>query len=204
MAFKTTEIVKAQREARGNGVSRLHAVPTPAVDRMMLDVALGKVAAIEKTLAGARSDARSAAARAGVSGSYLFEATEFIPRTTGHRWKSEGFEQGKAEMIAIYTRLLAPPTPEEKAMGDAVRAAIARGAFKDILGKDKGAAADDPDAAEAEAQARITAEAKEKAEAILAAARLREAGGPRLPEPTGKAKRILDAAAKAHRRQGDD
>jgi hypothetical protein len=195
--------LSAKVQAAHGNVTTLRSVP--AVDRMMLDVALGKIAAIEKTLEAARDAARAAARRAGVSGSYLFEATSFIPRSSGRRWRDEGIEQGKAEMIALYTRLNAPPSPEFKALGDAVRREIARGGFKSILGKDKGAVADDPDAlAEAEAEAKIMAEAKTTADAILAAARLRDAGGPPLPEPTGKAKRILDAARKAHRRQGDD
>ena len=107
-------------------------------------------------------------------------------------------------MVAVYTKMAAPLSPEYKALGDAVRKAIAAGGFKSILGKGGAPdAAADPDAAEAEAQAKITAEAKVRAEAILRAAALRDSGGPPLPESSGKAARILAAARKAHRKIGE-
>jgi hypothetical protein len=214
-----TEIVRAQREARGNGSSPVHSVP--AVDRMMLDVALGKVAAIEKTLEAARSDARSAARRAGVSGSYLFEATSFIPRSTGHRWRDEGIEQGKAQRAnEIIRALQAAQNPDPKFAGVRAWAAqmlrrrrAAGFADDDVLTDDQCTAllrgtlvADDPDAIEAEAEAKITAEAKVKAEAILAAAALRDAGGPSLPDPPkgSLAARVIDAGKARRRPFGDD
>jgi hypothetical protein len=65
--------------------------------------------------------------------------------------------------------------------------------------------ADDPDAAEAEAAAKVEAEAmvRTDADAILKAAELRDSGGPPLPKPTGLAGKIVAAAAKAHRKAGE-
>jgi hypothetical protein len=198
--------------ARANAIKSKSGVIVPSgngVNANSLDLALARCATAEANLESARAAARTVARSAGVKISGLFSESQFVMRGTAERWADEARAEGRDEMVALYTRINARPTPQEKAMGDAVRAAIARGAFRDILGKG-GAPADaaadlDPDAlAEAEEQTRITAEAKAKAEQILAAARLRDAGGPRLPEPTGKAKRILDAAAKAHRRVGDD
>jgi len=61
------------------------------------------------------------------------------------------------------------------------------------------------DDAEANAEAEAAARAKATAEAILAAgARARSTGENERPPPTGRAKQILDAAKKAHRRIGDD
>jgi hypothetical protein len=206
--------IKAQgTAARGNGVSHLHAVP-PAVDGMMLDVALSKVADAEKALEAARSAARAAARAAGQKVSGLFSGSQFVNRSWAERIadeaREEGHEQGGKEMIAMYAKINAPPSPEFKALGDAVRKAIARGEFKGYFGIPRDGAeapsdaADDPDAAEAEAAARVEAEAKILAAKILAAAALRDSGGPPLPKPGPKAQRILDAARAAHRKVGDD
>jgi hypothetical protein len=222
MAFKIADFVKAQREARGNGVSHLHAVPA-AVEQMMLTTALGKVTEIEKALEAARDAARAAARRAGVSLSCLFENTAFIARSTGHRWRDEGIEQGKAERDAVFLRVAeAVRNPDPRFAGVAqqlrrMRIGAGCSPTEDRPGDDERisrylrrgfdgatAVADDPDAIEAEAQARIEAEAKLRAEAILRAAALRDSGGPPLPAPGRKAQRILDAARAAHRRMGDD
>ena len=69
-----------------------------------------------------------------------------------------------------------------------------------LVAVDPGAA---EDAAEAAEQARIEAEAKEKAAAILAAAALRDSGGPLLPDPPKGAKRTRILQAGIKRRQGD-
>jgi hypothetical protein len=203
--------IKAQgMAARGNGVSHLHAVQSPAVDGMMLDVALSKVADAEKVLEAARSAARAAARAAGQKVSGLFSGSQFVNRSWAERIadeaRAEGHEQGGKETIAMYAKINAPPPAEYKALGDAVRAAVARGELKGWFGKDKGGApadAADLDAAEAEEQARVEAEAKVRAAAILRAAALRDSGGPPLPEPApcSKAARIIAAGQK--RRRGD-
>jgi hypothetical protein len=195
--------------ARGNG--RLHAVPA-AVEQMMLTAALGKVAEIEKALEAARDAARSAARRAGVSGAYLFESTTFIPRSTGHRWRDEGIEQGKAERDAVFLKVAeSVRNPDPRFAGVAQQLRRIRQAAGCSLTEDRPgdgerisaylrlgrSAADDDAIAEAEAATEVAARAKTQAEAILAAARLRDSGGPPLPAPTGKAARILDAARKA-------
>jgi hypothetical protein len=212
-----TGIIAAQRASRFNGSSS--SPGTPAVDRMMLDVALGKVAAIEKTLEAARDAARVTARRAGVSLSNLFGETAFVPRSTASRWCDEAREEGANERNALLIRVFqssAKPDPKF----DGARAWAARmlrdrraAGFADdaqltpeqqtalingtLVAADPGAA---EEAAEAEAQARIEANAKVNAEKILAAARLRDAGGPPLPEPApgSKAARIIAAAKKAH------
>jgi hypothetical protein len=201
-----TQFAAALREARANGsASQLRAVPA-AVEQMMLTTALAEVDSIEKSLAAARSNARTAARRDGVSLSNLFGKTQFIARSTGERWRDEALEQGKAERDALFLRVaaaVANPDPRFAAVSRAMREGMARGAFNVILGETT-STTDDPDAAEAAEQARIEAEAKERAEAILAAAALRDAGGPPLPKPGPKAQRILDVARAAHRKVGDD
>jgi hypothetical protein len=99
----------------------------------------------------------------------------------------------------MYARLNAPPSPEFKALGDAARAAIARGAFADILRGDGDASSSDSnnDAAAVRAKAKAAA-------IIRAGERARSDGSNERPEPTGKAKLILDATKKAHRKIGDD
>jgi hypothetical protein len=178
---------------------------------MSLAAACVAVERAEQALEGARAQVRAAARREGVKISGLFSESQFVMRGTSERWaeeaRAEGHERGREEVVAAYKMLLAPPSGEFAALAQAVRKAIAAGGFKDILGKDQGGApadAADAGAAEAQEQARVTAEAKVRAEAILAAARLRDSGGPPLPAPTGKAKRILDAARAAHRKMGDD
>jgi hypothetical protein len=159
----------------------------------------------EQALEGARAQVRAAARREGVKISGLFSESQFIQRATGERWRDEALEQGKAERDALYRRVaeaVTNPDPRFATVGAAMREAMRRGAFADILG-DKGVAAVDPDAAEAEAAAEVEARAKDRAAQILAAAALRDSGRP-LPEPTGRAKAILDAAREAHRKVGDD
>jgi hypothetical protein len=208
---KAEQIKAHGTAARGNGVSRLHAVPTLAVDGMMLNVALSKVAEAERVLEAARSAARAAARAAGQKVSGLFSGSQFVNRSWAERIadeaRAEGHEQGGKEMIALYAKINAPPSPEYAALGRAVRAAVARGELKGWFGipRDGDEAPSDPDAAEAAEQARIEAEAKILAEKILAAGeRARSDGSNERPPPTGKAKRILDAARAAHRKVGDD
>jgi hypothetical protein len=216
------EQIKTQgTAARGNGVSRLHVAPSPAVDGMMLNVALGKVADAEKALEAARCAARAAARAAGQKVSGLFSGSQFVQRSWAERIADEAREEGANERNALLIKVFkASSQPDPKYDGarrwaaEMLRRRRAAGFGDDVqLTPDQQTAllngtlapAADPaaaeDAAEAAEQARIEAEAKIKAEAILAAARLRGSGGPPLPEPTGKAKRILDAAAKVHRKE---
>jgi hypothetical protein len=204
MEFKRTNIfagLGAKAQAGHGNVTPLRSVP--AVDRLMLDVALGKIAEIERTLEGARDAARATARRAGVSGSYLFGETRFLPRSTAQRWRDEALERGKAERTALLIRVaeaVKNPDPRFAGVGEALRRGMERGAFNTILGEA------DPNALdEAEAEAEAAARAKTTAEQILAAGeRARRDGANERPEPTGLAKKILDAGRKAHRKIGDD
>jgi hypothetical protein len=215
-----TEFIKAQRETRGAGsdVSRLHAVPLPAVERMLLTTALAKIDTIEKTLEAARDDARAAARRAGVSGAYLFEFTGFIPRSTGHRWRDEAREEGANERNALLIKVFqAAANPDPRFAGVAQQLRRIRQAAGCSLTEDRPddgerisaylrlghSVVDDDAVAEAEEQARIEAEAKDRAELILRAGeRARSDGSNERPEPTGLAGKIV-AAGKARRRMGD-
>jgi hypothetical protein len=196
--------------ARANALKSKSGVIVPSgngVNANSLDLALARCATAEANLESARATARAAAKASSVPIAGLFQSSRFVNRSWAERIADEARAEGRDEMIALYKRLSEPPTPEEKAMGDAVRAAVRAGGFKSILGKDKGAAAvDDLDAAEAEAAAKVEEEAKARAELILRAAALRDSGGPPLPEPApgSKAARILAAGRKAHQRQGDD
>ena len=178
--------------------------PSNGASTNSLDLALSRVAVAEKNLEEARSAARVAARRAGVSGSYLFEATSFIPRSTGHRWRDEALEQGKAERTQLLIRVaeaVRNPDPRFAGVGEALRRGMERGAFSAIIGETTSTADDVDD--DAEAAARVEAEAKAKAEAILAAAALRDAGGPPMPKPGPKAQKILDAGTARRRPFGD-
>jgi hypothetical protein len=191
--------------------------------RTVLSVALGKIAEIERTLEVARDAARAAARRAGISGAYVFESTSFIPRSTGHRWKDQGIEQGHAERDAVFLkvaeavrnpdpkyagvanqlrrmRIAAGCSPTEDRPGDGARIAAYMSMKGPMRGEGAEPEADDLDAIAAETEAR----AETTAAAILRAAAKARAVGPPMPEPTGKAARILAAARKAHRRMGDD
>jgi hypothetical protein len=211
MANPFSKLAELQARARAikSGASSVPTVNGESTSSLALGLA--RCAAAEANLESARVTARAAARREGVKISGLFSESQFVMRGTAERWtdeaRAEGHEQGAKEITAAYKMMLAPPSGVFAALAVAVRKAIAAGGFKDILGRDKGGApgaADDPDAAEVAEQARIMAEAKILAEKILAAGeRARSDGSNERPEPTGKAKRILDTAAKAHRR-GDD
>jgi len=95
----------ARAQAGHGGVTHLHT----SVNRTLsatLDIALDRVATAEKVLEAARSDARSAARRAGVSLSHLFGECSFIKRETGERWRDEaraaGGEQRVREIVGIF------------------------------------------------------------------------------------------------------
>ena len=191
--------------ARGNG--RLHAVPA-AVEQMMLTAALGKITEIEKTLEDARDAARAAARRAGLSGSHLFEATSFIPRSTGHRWAAEaraaGGEQRVQEIIRAFSQ---PPNPALRAWADRMlRRRRAAGIPDDVeLTPDQshallcGGELVPADEVETQAEAEAAARARSQAEAILAAGeRARSDGSNERPAPTGLAAKVI-AAGKARR-----
>jgi hypothetical protein len=209
--FSKLAELQARARALKPGVS---SVPTlNGASTSSLAFALARVAAAEANLESARVTARAAARQEGVKIVGLFEGSQFVWRATAERWRDEGIERGREETTAAYKMLLAPPSGEFAELAAAVRRAIAAGGFKDYLGgKKKGeapadAAADlDPDAlAEAEAAAKVEAEAKILAAKILAAGeRARSDGSNERPAPTGRAKRILDVARAAHRRQGDD
>jgi hypothetical protein len=210
-------LAELQRRAQAIKSGRV-AVPVPTyngANTNSLDLALARCAAAEENLESARASARAVAKAQGVKISGLFSESRFIRRESGERWadeaRAEGHEQGGKEMIAMYAKINAPPSPEYVALGRAVRAAVARGELKGFFGTPRGNTPADgketeaaEEAAEAAAAAEVEARAKINAEKIFAAARLRDSGGPPLPEPTGKAKRILDAAKAAHRKQGDD
>ena len=219
MEFRKTDIpsfvagLKAAQ--RGNGAGGLHVVP--AVEHTMLSVALSKKAETEELLTAIRSEAKQAAKRAGVPIRGLFEDGKYVPRANADRRYSEGIEEGKAQRTREIVDglnsekiiLNSPPPPAPGPIGMLRRrrdAGIPDGVtltLKQGLASMAGTfvAADDVDAVEAEAAARVAAEAKVKAEAILAAAALRDAGGPPLPKPGPRAQRILDAAKKAHRKR---
>jgi hypothetical protein len=202
--FSKLAELQARARALKPGVSSVPTVNGESTSSLAF--ALARVAAAEANLESARVTARAAARQEGVKIVGLFEGSQFVWRATAERWRDDGIERGREETTAAYRILLAPPSGEFAELAAAVRRAIAAGGFKDYLGgKKKGEApadAVDPDAAEAEEQARIVAGAKDRAAQILAAARLRDAGGRPLPEPPAgsRAARILAASKAAHRK----
>jgi hypothetical protein len=73
-----------------------------------VNLALERVAVAEKNLQAAREAARAAARQAGVSLDGLFASGAYIARSTGERWRDEGFEAGRRKgekvMADIFTR----------------------------------------------------------------------------------------------------
>jgi hypothetical protein len=91
----------------------------------------------------------------------------------------------------MYARINAPPSPEFKALGDAVRAAVARGELKGFFGTSR----DD--------QATNNSDAANLAKQILAAGeRARSDPSNERLEPGGLAGKILDAGRSAEFRLG--
>jgi hypothetical protein len=189
MDTKRYQNTVAQLEAMR--MARAAARTSGATQVTSLELARVRVAKAEAELESARAVMRTAAKAAGVKLGGIFAESLFVSRATSERWADEARDEGRAEMTAAYRMLLAPPSPELAALGDAVRKAIAAGGFKDILGKDKGGAPADA--------------AADLAQQILAAAeRARSDGSNERPEPAGLAGKIV-AAGKARRVPfGDD
>jgi hypothetical protein len=145
-----------------------------------------------------REQMRAAAKAAGVKLGSLFAESLFVSRARAEEWCDTARAEGRDEMVALYTRLAAP-APEFKALGDAVRATIARGGFKNFLRGDDVASADETQEAEAAARAKATADA-----IIRAGERARSDGSNERPAPTGLAKRIVDSGIARHVPFGDE
>jgi hypothetical protein len=150
-----------------------------------LELARSRVAKCESDLAAAREQMRGAAKAAGVKLGGLFAESLFVSRARAEEWCDTARDEGRAETIAAYARILAPPTPEEMALGAAVRRAIAAGGFKSVLGGDDAASLDSSNAA------------ADLARRILAAGeRARSTGENERPEPTGLPRAIVNSGRK--------
>jgi hypothetical protein len=172
------------------------------------------MARAEAELEDARNAMRAAARRAGVSFDGLFGDCRFIKRETGDRWVAEAKREGAAEAVRTICRAFGGPSPDSdeiKQQASETRARMA--ADKKRWRALKAAGFDDAVAEKdwtraVELYLKSLGEeypARMAADAILAAARKRDAGGPAMPEPTGLAAKILDAAGSAGRRlEGDD
>jgi hypothetical protein len=147
----------AHAAARTNGATQMSG----------LELARARVLKCEDDLSAAREVMRVAAKQAGLSGSYLFEFTEFVPRSTARRWVGEanaaGGEQRVYEIVRAFSQ---KPNPALRAWADRMlRRRRAAGIPDDVeLTSDQSHAllcggelvpADDD--AEAEAQAEIEA-----------------------------------------------
>jgi hypothetical protein len=186
----------AQAAARSNGATQMSG----------LELARARVLKCETDLSAAREAMRVAAKQAGVSLANLFGDCSFTKRETGERWASEAREAGGEQRVREIVRAFSqPPNPALRAWGDkmlrrrraagfADDATITADQWNTLLGGGEVTATDDLDT-----------DAKATADAIIKAGeRARSSGEHERPVPTGKAKQILDAARKAHRRQGDD
>jgi hypothetical protein len=168
-----------------------------------LTSALSAVAEAEAVLERRREDARRAARRAGVSLANLFGDCRFVRRESADRWYQQGKRDGADETVRALCRATGTPADSPEFAQDTAEIRRRHAATKQRWRKFKAggfadAVADGDYALAAELYQREFGDpARATSDAILAAARKRDAGGSTpLQKPGDLASRVLAAGRK--------